>query len=128
MQTFLKYNLWAVLWGLFIIVLTILPGKVLPTIPHFWELFHPDKLVHIFIFAVFAFLQMRGFRMQPVYPLISKHAVIITMLISFFLAAGTELLQDWYIPMRFGSIYDFIANAVGCLIGWFFFHRWMKLE
>jgi VanZ family protein len=106
------------LWALFIILLTILPGKVLPKLPDFFDLFHPDKLVHLFIFGIYVFLQIRAFVMQPVFPSVRQNAVIVTMAIGLSLAAGTELLQSFAIPMRHGSVFDFIANAAGCLTGW----------
>jgi VanZ family protein len=40
------------------------------------------------------------------------------MVIALSLSAGTELLQDFAIPMRHGSVVDFIANSAGCLAGW----------
>jgi VanZ family protein len=118
LRTFLKYNLWAILWGLFIILLTALPGKVLPKLPVFLNLFHPDKLVHLFIFGVYFILQIRGFMSQPVVPFVRRNAAVITMAIGITLAVGTELLQNYFIPLRIGSVYDFIANVAGCLIGW----------
>ena len=120
LRTFLKYNRWAILWGLFIIVLTSLPGKTLPKLPAFLDLLHPDKIVHLFIFGVYAYLQIRGFKSQPEFPVISRHAVLITMVIGVFLGAGTELLQLFLIPMRTGSVFDFIANVAGCFAGWLF--------
>jgi hypothetical protein len=120
LQTFLKYNLWAILWGLFIILLTSLPGKDFPKLPVFLELLHPDKFIHLFIFAVYVFLQLGGFTRQPVFPSLKRNAFMITMLIGLSLSAGTELLQDFIIPMRHGSIGDFMANAAGCLMGWWF--------
>jgi VanZ family protein len=118
LHTFLKYNRWAFLWGLLIILLTILPGRVIPVLPVFMDLFEPDKLIHILIFGVYVFLQIRSFRRQPVYVAVSQNAVLLTMMLAFSLAAGTELLQDFIIPMRNGSVYDFMANGSGCFIGW----------
>jgi VanZ family protein len=115
---FLKYNRWGFLWGALIVFLTVLPGKAIPRLPAFMDLLQPDKLVHLFIFGVFVFLQIRGFISQPVSPVIRKNAAMITILIGLSLGAITELLQLYFVPMRTGSIYDFIANAIGCLIGW----------
>ncbi|MEI7726102.1 MAG: VanZ family protein [Bacteroidota bacterium] len=126
MKQFIKYNLWGILWGVIIIVLTVLPGKVFPMLPSYMDLLQPDKLIHIFIFGVYVFLQIKGLRQQPVYPWFRKSAVFITMLIGLSLGAVTELLQLFFIPMRTGSIYDFIADAVGCLIGWGVFSYWQK--
>jgi len=118
LRIFLKYNLWAILWGLFIILLLTLPGKVFPKLPVFIDLFQPDKLVHLFIFGVYAVLQIRGFRMQDTFPGAKKHAVLITLIIGFILGAGTELLQHYWIPMRTGSIYDLLSDMAGCFLGW----------
>jgi VanZ family protein len=117
-RNFLKFNLRAFLWALFIIVLTILPGKVIPKVPVFLDLLQPDKLVHVFVFGVYAVLQLHGLKRQKSYPLLRKNALFITFLCGLFLAIGTELLQQYYIPMRFGSVYDFAANMAGWLLGW----------
>ena len=101
-----------------IILLTSLPGKVLPRLPVFLDLLRPDKVVHLLLFGGYAFFQIRGFRGQPVYPFLSKNAVLMTMLIGLSLGAATEQMQQYYIPMRNGSVYDFIANAAGCFLGW----------
>ncbi|MCX6269001.1 MAG: VanZ family protein [Bacteroidetes bacterium] len=89
----------------------------------FFDLFRPDKLIHLFIFAVFVFLQIKSFLRQPVFLFFRQYAVITTLLIGLSLALGTELLQSFYIPMRHGSVYDFIANATGCFIGWGFANK-----
>jgi VanZ family protein len=86
--------------------------------PHFLDLFQPDKLIHLGVFGVYVFLQIRGLVSQPVYPSLRKNAVGIAFLSGFFLAGGTELLQGCCIPMRTGSVYDFIANMAGCTTGW----------
>lgn len=86
------------------------------------DLLQPDKLIHLFIFGVYAFLQISGFIRQAEYPLFRRNAVMIAILTGLFLGALTELLQLYVVPMRTGSIYDFIANAVGCLVGWGVFY------
>lgn len=101
-----------------IILLTSLPGKAFPQLPVLLDLFHPDKLIHLFIFGVYVFLQINGLVRQPVFPSLNRNAVPVTLVIGLFLSAGTELLQGVVIPGRIGSIYDFIANVAGCLIGW----------
>jgi hypothetical protein len=120
LRTFLHYNRYAFLWGLLILLLTLLPGNDIPKLPAFLDLFQPDKIVHLVIFGVYAFLQIRGFSRQPVYPFIRKNTVLLTLLTGLSLGAGTELIQDYFIPMRYGSVYDFAANAAGCLLGWWF--------
>jgi VanZ family protein len=118
LMRFMKYNLWGVLWGLLIILLTVLPGSAFPRLPEFMDLLQPDKLVHVFIFAVYFFLQARGFTLQDRFPSLQRRAVGITFLIGLTLGAGTELIQEFIVTTRSGNIYDFIADAAGCLAGW----------
>ena len=125
MQNFLKYNLWGFLWGMFIILLTLLPGKVFPKLPVFWDLFHPDKLIHLFIFGVYVFLQIRGFAKQQQFPFLQRHAVMVALLIGILLGLGTELMQEWIIPYRRGDVFDLIADVVGCLAGWLACQKWV---
>lgn len=87
------------------------------------DLFHPDKVVHVFIFAVYFILQIRGFLLQPQYPFFRRHALFATLLICLVMAAGTELLQGYFIPMRVGSLPDFLANLAGIFTGWGM-HQW----
>ena len=82
------------------------------------DLFKPDKLIHLFVFGVYVLLHMRGFVMQDTFPKIKKNAVPLTIILGIMLGAGTELLQRYYIPFRRGSMYDFMADIVGCLVGW----------
>ena len=81
------------------------------------DLFQPDKLVHLFIFGVYVFLQIRGFAMQDIFPKIRKNSALIALIIGFIMGAGTEVLQNYCIPMRTGSIYDLIADVAGSLLG-----------
>ena len=118
MEKFLRNNFWAGLWGLLILTLTSLPGTVFPKLPSYVDLFQPDKLVHIFIFAVFFFLLVRGFRKEGTPTSYMRNAIINAFLICLVLAGLTELLQEFVIPKRVGSPWDFTANMAGCFIGW----------
>ena len=101
-----------------IIILMIVPGKVLPKIPGFLDLFSPDKLIHVLTFGIYAVLQIRGFRMQDSSLAVRRNAILYALICGFVLGAGTELLQKYYIPMRSGSVYDLIADMAGCGVGW----------
>jgi hypothetical protein len=117
LRVFLKYNLLAMLWGLLIILLMSMPGIVFPKVPHFLDLFAPDKLVHLFLFGVYAFLQFRGLRKQDAFPRLAKIAVTVTLASGILIGVFTELLQRYWIPLRTGSVYDLIADAAGCALG-----------
>jgi VanZ family protein len=122
---FLKYNIWGISWGLFIILLTVLPGKVFPKLPEFTDLLQPDKVIHLLIFAVFIYLLIKGFLASEHLPWLSTYAVLIALLLGFLLGAGTELIQHFLVPMRRGSVFDFLANMAGCGLGYWVVRKWL---
>ena len=128
MKKFLQNNMWAVLWGLLIFVLTCVPGTVLPKLPSYVDLFQPDKLAHIFIFAVFFILLVRGLRRKDTPASVFHNAIILAFLISLCVAGLTELLQEFVIPKRTASPWYFIANVAGCFIGWGVEGMWGRRE
>jgi len=98
-----------------ILVLTLMPGNDIPSVPMWIERLHPDKVVHLFLFAVFTFLLVDGFRKQGSPSFIFKHALLVAMLISMFLGGTTELLQGWFIPLRTAEWKDFYSDSIGTL-------------
>jgi|WetSurMetagenome_2_1015567.scaffolds.fasta_scaffold455388_2 VanZ family protein len=118
MKKFLQNNRWSILWGLFLVILHLIPGYYFPRLPRFTDLFQPDKLVHIAMFGVFSFLLLRGFRRQDNPEFVIRHAAILMLIIALPLGAMLELTQAYLIPNRTGSPFDFIANAVGVGLGW----------
>ena len=122
MKNFLSHNLWGILWIIFILVLTCISGNVIPQVSSFLDLFSPDKLIHLFLFAVLVMLLLRGFRRQEASMFIRRHTLIITLNTGIFLGGITELLQRTDLVVgRQASIYDFIANVAGCFLGWWIF-------
>lgn len=72
----------------------------------------------------FAFLSLWGYR-KP-YSEGSKtyrsKALLITMGICIAYGALTEVMQEYLIPKRTGSIYDWIADLVGSVLGILLFY------
>lgn len=106
------------LWASFIVLLTIIPGSFLPVLPRLIDLFSPDKLVHVFVYAVFLVLATRDYEGQQQWKWLKQHAMPVAMVAAVTLGAFTELIQNFFIPMRLGSWVDFIANLAGCGLGW----------
>jgi hypothetical protein len=122
LKKFLHYNYPAILWIAVILVLTCMPGTMIPEVPAFLDLFSPDKLVHLFLFAVLVLLLLRGLRKQFHETISRRFAVAIVLNIGVFLGGMTELLQGTaLVTGRQCSVYDFIANVAGCFLGWGFF-------
>lgn len=121
MNSYPKNNLYWILWGLMIFVLISIPGDFLPKVPGLMSLFEPDKLVHVFLFLVFIFLILRGFTHESSPAYLRKNAFFLALLITIFISGFTEVFQHFIIPGRIASLYDYIANVVGCFAGlWIF--------
>ena len=107
-----------------IMVLMGLPGKCFPTVVCFWDWLGPDKVVHLLLFATLSFISLWGYRTSLFdinYPHRNRLFIIIS-LISILYGGLTEILQKYLFINRYGSYYDFIADAIGCLIGIIIFH------
>jgi VanZ family protein len=105
-----------ILCGIVILVLTGLPGSVFP---HVKPALGLDKVVHILMYASFAFLCIWGYREQFVsngkdYRI---KALVLAAVISIMYGGLTELMQEYLVPMRTGDWYDFLADTIGTLLG-----------
>lgn len=107
----------AMAWALIVLVLTGLPGNYFPEIPTFWNLLKPDKIVHLFIFGLLTVLVASGFTRS----FRTLHLAAKSIAIGIAYGGITELLQGYVFIGRTASIYDFIANSVGCIAGFLLF-------
>ena len=105
----------AIGWGIFIFIISVIPGKDIPVIESPWDLIKMDKLVHMLIYGIFMALILRGWTQSP------KNegsiqgmgywikAAIMCSLYGLFL----EWFQDKYCQDRAYEFYDALANAIG---------------
>jgi VanZ family protein len=118
---FFRYYGPALLWASLILLLTGLPGNYFPKVPTIWDLFEPDKIVHLFIFLILNVLMIYGLSHEKK---ISAGIFAAISLGTGILFGGiTELLQAYVFVWRQASVYDFIADGLGCLAGYFLFKR-----
>lgn len=112
----------AVLWSVFILILTGLPGNYFPKVNSFWDWVGPDKLIHLFIFGVLVFLILFGFRKQ--YFTSKKRYIfgIVSVVITSLYGMITEILQHYVFIGRSGNRFDFYADAIGAFLGWIMFY------
>jgi len=119
---FLKVYGPAILWGMFILVATLTPGKSLPSS----SLFRFDKLIHVVIFGVFAWLVLRAYFLSAKNNNGSKTNVyLIVGAATILFGIAIEGLQQ-YIPDRGADRYDIIANTFGIIAAqviFYFVHR-----
>ena len=107
-------------------ILTVLPGSLFPRVKPAIGL---DKVVHIFMYAGFAFACLWGYRSQFVSNGLAykKRAVLLAIVISIVYGGLTELIQEYLVPTRSGNVFDFVADCLGAGLGvlffYLFFHR-----
>lgn len=114
------------IWTVLIVLLMLLPGNYYPRVTSFFDWLGPDKLIHFFLFGIYAFLLLEGFRKQSAMPIVRKYPVIFSLLLGMVFAIFTEMMQKFVIPGRNGNMYDFYADAIGCLMGmisWYIIRR-----
>ncbi|WP_456428233.1 VanZ family protein [Rhodocaloribacter sp.] len=98
-----RRRLLALGWTLAIVVALSIPGESLPDVP----VLGFDKLVHMTIFTVFAWLWMEALDA----PLRARTWSVLAAGLLF--AALSEVYQGALIPGRIGDVYDAVANALG---------------
>ncbi len=110
-----KYKILAVGYTLWLtaVSLTPLEGIRLPSFSY------ADKIVHFFlyffltIFWLLAYPQLWHKRLR---------FILAVILWGIFI----EFIQEYFIPTRFGDIYDALANTIGGISGIFIFHFLMR--
>ena len=117
-----------ILCGIIILVLTGLPGSCFPRVKPVVGI---DKVVHLLMYATFAFLCLWGYRKQFISNGIEyqKRALLLAVVISIAYGGLTEIMQEYLVPKRTGDWVDFAADAIGTLVGvgiFYLFYREKK--
>lgn len=113
---FFKYNKWAMLWALIILILCGMPGRDIPHIS-FLELLSFDKFVHAGIFFILALLTIRGFYLQSASEFLHLHSKTSATCICSVYGGLLEIMQGTLCEGRTADVYDFIADSFGAIIG-----------
>ena len=105
-----------ILCGIVILILTGIPGSFFP---HVKPVIGADKVVHLLMYATFAFLCLWGYRQQYVANglIYRRKALCLTAVISIFYGGLTEIMQEYLVPGRTGDCFDFLADCIGVLVG-----------
>lgn len=111
------YKLPAILYSILIFVLSSFPLKDFPAVP----VAEFDKLIHFIEYAIFGIFLMLAFtNMRSVK--VVRSAIVISLIVGICYA-GTDEIHQWFVPGRNSSIFDFIADAVGVVIGVILYNR-----
>lgn len=111
---FFKFYWAALIWAAFIFLLMALPGEDLPDFD-FWAVNIEDKIGHVGVFGILAFLLSWGAKRHL--NMIDKSVLIKLMMLCISYGALTEFLQGVAFPTRFASFWDFVADSLGAFLG-----------
>ena len=114
--------------SIFIMVIMGLPGNYFPKVVSFWDWLGPDKVIHLIVFGMLSYSMLWGYRKKILSHDVRyiKKSFLLTLLLSVSYGAITELMQKYVFINRFGSIYDFLADAIGCVLGAIVFFLYFK--
>jgi VanZ family protein len=109
-----QYLFWAISWTIIILIIVGIPGNQIPRVSKFIDLFQPDKIVHLAMFAPFSYLWA-----LYIYGLTSsrKRSVYFVLVLGMFYAIISELLQKYVFIGRNANVPDAIADIVGVIVG-----------
>ena len=114
-----------ILCGIVILILTGIPGSAFPRVK---PIVGADKVVHVFMYATFAFLCLWGYRKQFIDNGMAyrKRALLLAIIISIAYGGITELMQEHLVPSRTGDWFDFLADSIGTCLGIYVFHLFFR--
>lgn len=114
-------------WALLILGICALPGTVIPDLS-LLDWLKPDKLVHLFLFGVLAFLLMRGFRNQTTVSYLYISPGWVTFISGSLYGILTEFLQEHFFVKRYGEASDAVADSLGVAVGIALFNYLVKRQ
>lgn len=122
-RKFFLFNLPAFLWLLVIFALVSMPSSYFGTS----SLFSGDKFIHALMFFILVVLSMQGFYKQQLFAHLRYEGGYYALMLGFFFSGITEILQGLVFASRSADPYDYLANTIGCILGWAFF-SWVILQ
>lgn len=92
-----------------------IPGDRFPEVTSFWDRLMPDKLIHLFLFSVWAYLMLRQNSMH--YHGHPRRFLTFVAFTGIALSAITETLQHFVFINRSGNFFDGLVNVAGIIFG-----------
>ena len=125
MERLTRNSIPGILCGIIILILTGLPGSLFPRVKPVVGI---DKVVHLLMYAGFAFACLWGYRKQFVSngSAYRKKAIILALVISIAYGGLTEIMQEYLVPKRTGDWMDFLADSIGTGIGVLIFYLFFR--
>lgn len=120
-KPFVKYQSPALLWGLFICVILLLPSDnissnlIIGYVP-------ADKLIHFVLFGILGLLIRVGWAKYYSFFKNSLKPVIYTLILGLIWAIASEIMQGVLTDYRHMDILDMIANFAGILASFLLYY------
>ena len=105
----------AIIWGLFIFILSSFPGDDIPK-SFIINIPFADKIIHFFLYFLLVILILIG-SLKKSKTTLTIRKFLFAFSISLLYGILLEILQDLVFIMRGADLLDIIANAVGSFIG-----------
>lgn len=109
---FFKYHFLFLLWLVIIFVESSISSTEYPKI----EIWSADKILHIGVFGLLTVLCYISLIHQRKYPLLLKHALIISLIFASLYGLSDEFHQ-YFVPNRDCDFWDWLADAAGAVLG-----------
>ena len=116
LQKLLSKHTPALLWTIFILILMVIPGNMLPKAE---KTFIPnlDKLIHATLFGSFVFLWSIYYATRKEKNNHSDSRFVLILIIACLYGVATELMQKYLIPNRDYDLFDIMADSIGAVLG-----------
>ena len=115
----------ALVWWFVVLILMCTPGKDLPELGSWTELISLDKLIHIGVFGLLAYLFMRPVAIRDISVSIKKQTFLKIAIAGSIWGLTLEFVQYFWIPGRSMDLMDFVADAVGCMIAYLYSKKYL---
>jgi len=118
-------NFWpAIIWGIFIFIMSSFPGDDIPK-SFIINIPFADKIIHFFLYFLLVILILFGF-LRKSKTILTVWKFLFVFFISLLYGILLEILQDLIFVMRSVDLLDIAANAAGSFIGLLTFYYIMK--
>ena len=112
---FIKYFWPAIIWGIFIFIISSFPGDDIPK-SFLINIPFADKIIHFFLYFLLVILILLGY-LRKLKTTLNIRKLLFAFFISLLYGILLEVFQDLLFIMRGADLLDIAANAAGSLIG-----------
>lgn len=107
----------SLVWAVVMLALAGIPGDYIPRMISFRDWLGPDKLVHLTMFGIFAFLLLAGPAQQYLARFNRFLVGVLVFVLGTIFGFVLEALQRFVFIGRNGNLYDLAADILGLIVG-----------